>query len=63
MDTIASPCIRNCCLNHKDICIGCLRSLDEILLWGKASEQQKVDILKTVTQRKQQAATHKPNSQ
>ncbi|WP_339673094.1 DUF1289 domain-containing protein [Dasania marina] len=62
MDTTASPCIRNCCLNHKDICIGCLRSLDEILLWGKANEQQKADILKTVAQRKQQAATHKPNS-
>ncbi|MGZ8185918.1 MAG: DUF1289 domain-containing protein [Methylobacter sp.] len=30
-DRIASPCIRNCCLNNDDICLGCFRSLHEII--------------------------------
>ena len=42
MDKIASPCIRNCCLNEKDICLGCFRSIDEILMWGSGSEEQKI---------------------
>nr|WP_254619459.1 DUF1289 domain-containing protein [Vibrio metschnikovii] len=25
-----SPCVRHCCLDDKDICIGCGRTLDEI---------------------------------
>ncbi|MGB0915594.1 MAG: DUF1289 domain-containing protein, partial [Crocinitomicaceae bacterium] len=25
---IKSPCIRNCCLNQKDICVGCFRHIN-----------------------------------
>ena len=31
-----SPCRRECCLNDQDVCLGCGRSLGEILEWGKA---------------------------
>ncbi|MCR8921499.1 DUF1289 domain-containing protein [Dasania sp. GY-MA-18] len=55
MHPIPSPCVRNCCLNSQDICLGCLRSLDEILLWGKASELQKAEIIKNVAARKRLA--------
>ncbi|MVW73848.1 DUF1289 domain-containing protein [Pseudomonas xionganensis] len=33
---MASPCRRQCCLDEQDICLGCGRSLAEILAWGKA---------------------------
>ncbi|WP_372872238.1 DUF1289 domain-containing protein [Shewanella sp.] len=42
MDT---PCVRNCCLNDEDICLGCGRSYQEILDWHQASEAQKHMIL------------------
>ncbi|MFZ1295916.1 MAG: DUF1289 domain-containing protein, partial [Pseudomonadales bacterium] len=29
----ASPCIRHCTLDEADICIGCGRSLQDILDW------------------------------
>ncbi len=50
-----SPCIKNCCLNQKDICIGCFRSLEEILQWGRpqTTAQQKITILANCTQRQQ----------
>jgi predicted Fe-S protein YdhL (DUF1289 family) len=31
----ASPCVRNCCLDAADICLGCGRSLEEILAWHR----------------------------
>jgi predicted Fe-S protein YdhL (DUF1289 family) len=34
-----SPCVRNCCLDNDDICLGCFRSLDEIRQWSAVDEQ------------------------
>ena len=51
--TLASPCIRNCCLDDQDICVGCRRSLEEILQWGGADDQHKRQILERVAARKQ----------
>jgi predicted Fe-S protein YdhL (DUF1289 family) len=42
---VPSPCIRNCCLDDKDICLGCLRTITEIMSWASASEAEKRDIL------------------
>ncbi|MBQ4810096.1 hypothetical protein A7985_06420 [Pseudoalteromonas luteoviolacea] len=50
---VASPCIRNCCLDDKDICVGCLRHIDEIVGWGSKSPQEKLDILAKCESRKQ----------
>ncbi|MFW5425887.1 MAG: DUF1289 domain-containing protein [Methylophagaceae bacterium] len=52
-----SPCIRNCCLDDNDICLGCFRSLDEIVLWGstETSNDEKQHILNMATKRKQLA--------
>lgn len=49
---LASPCIRNCCLDDDDICVGCFRSLSEILKWSEASDVEKEQILKQCTMRK-----------
>lgn len=42
---IESPCIRNCCLSEEDICLGCFRSLDEIIAWSTVSDQERKLIL------------------
>ncbi|MFT2090589.1 DUF1289 domain-containing protein [Paraglaciecola sp. 2405UD69-4] len=50
--SVASPCVRNCCLDKQDMCVGCFRLIDEILIWGQASNQQKTDILHLCEKRK-----------
>lgn len=50
--TLASPCVRNCCLNNDDVCLGCFRHIDEILVWQQSSTQQKQQILVNCQQRK-----------
>jgi hypothetical protein len=50
--SIASPCIRNCCLNKQDVCIGCGRTLQEIVRWGEVADKEKLEILMTSRTRK-----------
>lgn len=45
MALIESPCIRNCCLNDDDICVGCYRSLGEITRWSQVDDSGKAQIL------------------
>jgi predicted Fe-S protein YdhL (DUF1289 family) len=40
-----SPCVRNCCLDERDVCMGCNRSVQEICAWHSASDAQKTEIL------------------
>jgi len=40
-DPLASPCVRNCCLDERNVCMGCGRSLEEIIAWGTASDADK----------------------
>lgn len=42
---ISSPCIRNCCLDKQDVCIGCGRTVQEIVRWEEADEKEKLQIL------------------
>lgn len=49
---IPSPCVRNCCLNDADICLGCFRSLDEIKLWGISERTTQQQIVANAEQRK-----------
>jgi predicted Fe-S protein YdhL (DUF1289 family) len=42
---IPSPCVRNCCLDEQDVCLGCGRSLDEIKVWSEASGAERLGIL------------------
>ena len=50
--SIPNPCIRHCCLDQDDICLGCYRSLDEILRWSQSTNEQKQNILDVCAQRK-----------
>ena len=54
MSEIESPCVRNCCLDDKDVCLGCFRTLGEILAWGEASDDRKREILVQAAKRREQ---------
>lgn len=51
---IDSPCIRNCCLNEYDICLGCFRHIDEIVGWQQRTESEKLQVMTNIEQRKKQ---------
>ena len=53
---VESPCIRNCCLNKEDVCIGCGRTVEEITRWGDANDNEKLKILAAAGKRKQRKA-------
>jgi len=42
---VASPCVRTCCLDDDDVCIGCGRALAEIVAWGTAGDDERRAIL------------------
>lgn len=50
--TVPSPCVRNCCLDGDDVCIGCGRTVEEIIRWGDAEEQEKKRILSLSKERR-----------
>ncbi len=56
---IESPCIRHCCLDDNDICVGCYRSLTEITGWMSAPDTEKLEVLQRCEQRK--LAREKPS--
>lgn len=49
-EDIKSPCVRNCCLDDYDVCVGCGRTLEEILIWGSAEPDEKRRILNRISQ-------------
>lgn len=49
---VESPCIRNCCLNEADICVGCFRSLEEITRWSLVGNEAKMQILTQAAERR-----------
>ncbi|WP_341867161.1 DUF1289 domain-containing protein [Vibrio ouci] len=46
--------MRNCCLDENDVCLGCFRTLEEILHWSQSSNEQKQTILARCKQRRAQ---------
>lgn len=55
-DPLASPCIRNCCLDESNVCMGCGRTLAEIVAWGTANDADKAAILARSRERSRQRA-------
>jgi len=52
-ELIHSPCIRQCCLNEDDHCLGCFRSLSEIIEWSSSDNDLRKAILIKCEQRRQ----------
>jgi len=42
---VASPCVRNCCLDENEVCMGCGRHINEILAWHQSSGKEREEIL------------------
>tara|TARA_R110000744_G_scaffold16472_7_gene45377 strand:+ start:9741 stop:9950 length:210 start_codon:yes stop_codon:yes gene_type:complete len=53
-EDVASPCVRNCCLNEQDVCLGCFRHIDEIMAWRQLDVAAKKGVLNKCQQRQQQ---------
>jgi uncharacterized protein len=43
--TVPSPCIDICRLDAQGLCVGCRRTIDEIVEWPRASEARRREIL------------------
>lgn len=56
----ASPCVRNCCLDENEVCLGCGRHIEEILRWHQASAGERDDILAAARLRLEQRRRGKP---
>lgn len=51
---VQSPCVGVCVLDDDDICIGCLRTSDEICRWVDLDDKGKLAVLKKVELRSKQ---------
>lgn len=47
-----SPCIRICQIDDEGICIGCLRSLDEIAAWPQMDREARSRLLAELERRR-----------
>jgi len=45
VDSIESPCVDVCELDSDFVCIGCGRTIDEVLKWPKYTDEQKKAVL------------------
>jgi len=50
--TIEKPCIRQCCLNEEDVCVGCFRTFEDMRKWHKVSDEEKNEMLRLASVRK-----------
>lgn len=48
---IESPCIAVCRLDDDKICVGCGRSVDEIMEWKKSTTERKREIVENARTR------------
>lgn len=54
MIDINKPCIKKCCLNEDDVCLGCFRTFDDMCRWNKANIEEKTQMLKVAQRRKKE---------
>ncbi|MDY0054892.1 DUF1289 domain-containing protein [Methyloversatilis discipulorum] len=52
---VASPCTGVCTLDRQlGICVGCLRTRDEIACWGSTTDEVRLQILERILEREAQ---------
>lgn len=51
-EKIQSPCIGQCCLDQEDVCVGCFRTMNEILNWTSSTSDEKLEVLSRCQQRR-----------
>lgn len=51
--SVASPCINVCRMDEVGgFCLGCFRTIEEIAVWSRASDDQRLRILLSVERRR-----------
>lgn len=51
-DEVESPCVKLCTIHPQErICVGCLRSLDEIAAWSRMSPEARRAVMAELPQR------------
>lgn len=55
-DKVRSPCVSICSLDEQEVCIGCQRTIDEIMNWSGMSDEERRKVLEKVAERELQAA-------
>lgn len=52
-EPVASPCISVCRMDAvTGLCVGCLRTLDEIAVWGALDDDARRDVLEAIAVRR-----------
>jgi len=52
---VPSPCVNVCALGLDDLCIGCFRTGQEIANWGSLSDEERLEVLRQVSEREEQS--------
>jgi hypothetical protein len=50
-DAVPSPCVDICRLDQRGLCVGCRRTIEEIMEWPRASAARRRQILGDLTLR------------
>lgn len=45
---ISTPCIRTCTLDRDGVCLGCHRTVDEIIRWREMGEAERLRLMRDV---------------
>ena len=53
---VPSPCVDICRLDARGLCVGCRRTIDEIMEWPHATEARRRELLRELAQRTTVAA-------
>jgi predicted Fe-S protein YdhL (DUF1289 family) len=61
-DPVVSPCVRVCCLDDDNVCIGCGRTLDEIRRWSDMPERDKHETARQAAERRAARRARYPGS-
>lgn len=60
--SVESPCTSVCKMdNNSKLCMGCWRTIDEIVAWRSDSDEMKKKVLTLIALRKNVAVNHKTN--
>lgn len=51
---VKSPCTHVCTKDENGICLGCFRSIDEIRMWYKLSDEEKLKVIETAENRRRE---------
>ncbi|SIO32940.1 DUF1289 domain-containing protein [Salinivibrio sp. ES.052] len=54
-----TPCIGHC-RREDDVCIGCKRTLDEIIRWGNMTDDQRATVMAQLSQRPEPQSAEPP---